>query len=164
MNMEKDSEMSNIQETAEPLYATLVRVRNTELAAYWTRYNIQAVINIGLLAVALSAKHDSLIKQSVFIWFVPIMGIVLSGVWLFFIVNSKNLVTKRWEKYIRRYERRFLDDNTALRPIKLFAQVKEKEKKKSWMCRKWDNLDLLAWTIPIVCMIAWGGVIWLAAC
>ncbi len=47
----------------EHQYTAFINVRNTEISVYWTRYNIQAFLNLGLLVAALSAKPDSLIGQ-----------------------------------------------------------------------------------------------------
>lgn len=140
--------MDNEKALSNQFYPSFVNVRNTELTVHWTRYNILAAVNLALLAVALSAEPFSLIRQFP-IW-IMIGGIVLAVIWLLITIKGKQLFTKRWEKHIRNYERRF-DDQC----IQLFTKVKKEEKEKIWLKRNWDNINFFAWSLPVICMVAW---------
>jgi hypothetical protein len=59
------------------LYADLIAVRNQELNALWTRFNIHLLINGGLLVAALSAPADSLARRPEAYLF----GGSLTGLW-----------------------------------------------------------------------------------
>ncbi|MBN2267757.1 MAG: hypothetical protein JW725_05480 [Candidatus Babeliaceae bacterium] len=135
----------------EHQYTGLINVRNAELAAYWTRYNIQAVLNLGLLVAAVSAKPDSFIGQ--YIFYASIVGFCLALIWLFMTIWSKRLIAKRWDKYIRRYERCYSEE---LFP--LFTLVEAKENKKGF-CNKlkkhWNNLNILARAVPLILIVLW---------
>jgi hypothetical protein len=135
----------------EHQYTAFINVRNAELAAYWTRYNIQAVLNLGLLFAALSAEPHSVIGQHMFT--ISIGGFCLAVIWLFMTIWSKRLITKRWDKNIRRYERSY---SKELFP--LFTLVEAKENKKGF-CNKlkkhWNNLNILARVVPSILIVVW---------
>jgi hypothetical protein len=146
----------------EHQYTAMVNVRNTELTAYWARYNIQAILNIGLMAAMLSSKPNSIMRQ--YMMYIAPIGIILSIIWLAFITCGKRILTKRWERYIIRYENDYL-------PIqhRLFANVHAEEEKKEteWYLKIWGwfitnlrNLNILACSIPIVSLLGWAAVIW----
>jgi hypothetical protein len=132
----------------EQQYAALVNVRNTELAAYWTRYNIQAVLNLGLTVATLSSKPDSFIGRNVI--FAAAVGIILALIWLFFTIYGKRLFTERWERHIVRYEQAFLP-----REHRLFANVLFEEDAKGWFRKHWCNLNILARSIPTLLLLVW---------
>jgi len=135
----------------EHQYTAFINVRNTELAAYWLRYNIQAVLNLGLLVAALSAKSDFLIGQNIF--FAPIVGLCLSVIWLLMTIWSKRLITKRWDKYIRQYEKKYSEEL-----FQLFVSVEAEENKKGLrnkLKKHWNNLNILARIVPVILIIAW---------
>lgn len=135
----------------EHQYAALINVRNTELAAYWVRYNIQAVLNFGLLIAALSAKFDSLIAQ--YMLCASIVGLCLSLIWLLMTIWSKQLITKRWDEYIRQYERKYSDEL-----FQLFVSVEDKENKEGFwnkLKKHWNNLNILARIVPAILIIIW---------
>ncbi|MDP2157987.1 MAG: hypothetical protein Q8K68_09795 [Nitrospirota bacterium] len=144
--------MSNeTKEKSEALYSALVSIRNVELTAYWTRYNIQSAINFGLLAATLASSEDSFIGKH--ITYAAIAGLILTLIWLTFVVKGKELLTGRWERHIRTYE-----ENTHEVKYKLFCEVKKEEDIKSNLLRAWDNLDVLARGLPILCLVAWVNI------
>ena len=136
------------KETSEALYSALVSVRNVELTAYWTRYNIQSAINFGLLAAALASSADSFIGKNMV--YAAIAGLILTLIWITFVVKGKKLLTGRRERHIRTYE-----ENTHEVKYKLFCEVKKEEDSKSNLRRAWDNLDVLARGLPMLCIVAW---------
>ena len=133
---------------SDQIYATFVSVRNTELTAYWTRYNILAAINIALLAVALSAEPSSLIRK--YPCLVVIFGSVLALIWLCISIKGKQLFVKLWEVHIRDYEKKFTDKQSQL-----FTKVHEANEAKKSFKKHCDNLNILTKAIPIICMIGW---------
>ena len=150
--------MSDNDKSKKSLYSVLVNVRNTELTTHWTRYSIQAILNIGLLTVVLSVDPSKLIPMPV----IAIGGLVLATIWFFFTLMGKKLLTERWEKYIKQYERDFLYEKAAescggrndKKPIRLFTNVEEEESKCP-LVKNWRNLNILAWGGPILCAVAW---------
>lgn len=136
----------------DSLYQTFVSVRNAELIAYWSRYNIQTVLNFGLIAAALSAKPGSFVDQHRIL--IGVGGILLSFVWIGFILMSKKLLTKRWEFYIREYEESLSKSLPNKIPL-LFTWLKEEEKNMGKLRRCWRNLNILAYTPPLLCIVAW---------
>ncbi|MFX0139538.1 MAG: hypothetical protein ACFFDN_38205 [Candidatus Hodarchaeota archaeon] len=151
--------MSKKKLPQEPFYSDIVNIRNTELTVYWTRYNIQAAINIGLLAVTISANPGSYISQ--FRVQVSILGILISCIWIGFIVLSKKLI-HMWEEYIIKYENEYLYDKIPMKPIKVFTDVYEKNRLNktnksiiSWIIIRWKFLDIFASGIPIICILTW---------
>jgi hypothetical protein len=150
-NVTTETNMSGEVSKPEALYTALVNVRNTELTVYWTRFNIQSAINLVLLAAALSSKSDSFVGKHM--WFAAIAGIILAIIWLLFIVKGKQLLEDRWEPHIRKYE-----ENTPQVQYKLFCEI-QKEKERVRKCNKlrprWDNLDYLSRSLPILCIAAW---------
>jgi hypothetical protein len=136
------------QEKSEALYSALVSIRNAELTAYWTRYNIQSAINFGLLAAALASSENSFIGKHMV--YAAIAGLILTLIWIVFVVKGKKLLTGRWERHIRTYEK-----NTHEVKYKLFCEVKKEEDSKGNLRRAWDNLDVLARCLPTLCIVAW---------
>ena len=63
----------------------------------------------------------------------------------------------RWEPHIRKYE-----ENTPQVQYKLFCEI-EKEMEGVRKCHKfqpmWDNLDYLARSLPILCIVAWSIIL-----
>ena len=144
--------MCKDNEQREHQYTALVNVRNTELSAYWMRYNIQAVINLGLVAACISSKPDSIIGKHLF-W-VSLCGILLAFIWLFFAIKSKQLFTDRWERYIKKYEEDFLPEKH-----RLFTNVCIEEEQKTFLKKHWDNLNILAWSVPVFLIIIWAFIL-----
>ena len=132
----------------EALYTALVDVRNTELAVYWTRYNIQSAINFGLLAAVLASNSDSFIRK--YIEFTAPAGFLLALIWLLFLVKGKQLLTGRWERHIRNYEK-----NTPEVKYRLFCEIENEKGIKTKWRTMWDNLDVLSRGLPILCMVSW---------
>ena len=132
----------------EQQYTALINVRNTELAAYWTRYNIQAVLNLGLTVATLSSKPDSLLGRHMI--YTALVGIFLALIWLSFTIWGKLLFTKRWEGHIILYEHAFLPHR-----YRLFENVRHEEETKRWFRKHWCNLDIPACSIPIILLVIW---------
>jgi hypothetical protein len=133
---------------SEPLYAAFVQIRNTELAAHWTRYNIQFAVNFGLLVAVLSRSENSLVAHRIHC--ISIVGFMLTLVWFWCAVQGKKLVSGRWEKHLRIYE------NAVPRPEhRLFQRVADEESKKSWLLKNWQNLNLLSLALPSLAVGAW---------
>lgn len=142
-------------EPREHQYNALVNVRNTELSAYWTRYNIQSVLNWGLVVAYLSVKSDSIISRQLgrYLFLASPCGILLASIWLFFIIKSKQLLTDRWERHIQKYEAEFLP-----KKHRLFTNVCTEEEQKTYLKKNWDNLNFLARSIPVLLIFIWGSI------
>jgi hypothetical protein len=69
-------------------YASLVAVRHAELETYWTRYNIQVVLNGGLLVAAFATESRSRLA-GLPIWLVSLGGVALAIVWLIMVLQGK---------------------------------------------------------------------------
>ena len=82
--------------------------------------------------------------------YVAIAGLILTLIWITFVVKGKKLLTGRWERHIRIYE-----ENTHEVKYKLFCEVKKEEDSKCSLQRAWDNLDVLARGLPLLCIVAW---------
>lgn len=148
--------MASDDSAREGIYNALVSVRNTELSVYYTRYNIQAVINFGLIAAVLASRQDSMFLSPLSYW-VIIGGVALSLIWLGFAVVGKRLFTERWEKYIRQYERDVLAPQKSLQ---MFTQVEEMERNLDPWKRNWKNLNVLTRSVPIIAVAAWILIAW----
>lgn len=143
----------------EPLYVALVNIRNTEVTAYWARYNIQAVLNYGLLAAALSAKPDMPLLSPVPAA-LTVVGILLALVWVGFVIVSKWVLVRRWERFLMDYERRFLRAGDEVPCLGVFSVVFKEESARSAVVRNTRNLNLLALLMPFLCILAWGWIGW----
>ena len=110
----------------DQFYASLVNVRNTELSVYWTRYNILAAVNLALLAFALASDSTSFMYN--FPLWIMSGGIIFAFIWLFITITGKQLITNRWDKHIRDYEKAFNDKNQ-----KLFTNVNTEENAKCFL-------------------------------
>ncbi len=132
----------------ESLYAAFVQIRNTELAAHWMRYNIQFAVNFGLLAAVVTRARDSFVARHLHC--IAIIGIELTLIWFLLARQSKMTITSRWEKHLQIYE-----DMIARPEHRLFQKIADEDSKKSWFVRNWQNINLMAWALPIICLIAW---------
>ena len=101
MNGENEAHMEP-EVRPEPLYASFVAIRNTELTVYWARNNILSAINFALLAVAFAGRSDSFVILHSAL--VGVGGIVLAVIWLLFVHKGKQLLTDRWELALKIYE------------------------------------------------------------
>jgi len=148
MNNRNEVRSSNPRQQ-EFLYAPLVDLRNTELSIYWTRYNILSAVNFGLLAVVLSASDDSFVPTMRTL--VSLGGVLIAVIWLLFTVKGKQLLKNRWDQNISIYENKCIDNPD----LRLFSRVLENESKKKWLRKNWDNLNILARSLPALCIVAW---------
>ena len=130
------------------LYATLVQIRNAELAAHWMRYHIQFAVNFGLLAAVAMKARDSFVAAHLHC--IAIIGVELALIWFFLAVQGKKTINSRWEKRLQIYE-----DMITRPEHRLFQGLAEEDRKKSWFVRNWQNLNLLAWALPSLCLFAW---------
>ncbi|HWR83482.1 MAG TPA: hypothetical protein VN285_09270 [Candidatus Deferrimicrobium sp.] len=141
----------------EALYTAFANVRNAELSVYWTRYNIQAVINLGLIAAVLGTRADSVFMSPLPAW-VVLAGVMLSLIWLGFTILGKCLFTDRWETYLRNYEAKFLthlpDD------LRMFTDVRRREDGLGWWKKHWGNLNILTRSVPILALVGWLLIVW----
>jgi hypothetical protein len=135
-------------EMPEALYAALVQIRNAELAVHWMRYNIQFAVNSGLLAVVAMKARDSFVAAHLHC--IAIIGVELALIWFLFAAQGRKTINSRWEKRLRNYE-----DTIARPEHRLFQELAEEDSKKSWFVRNWQNLNLLAWALPSLCLCAW---------
>lgn len=142
---------------SEPLYTAFVNVRNTELSVYWTRYNIQSAINFVLLAAVLTSRSDSFVNK--YMNSAAIAGFVLAGIWFLVTIKGKQLLTDRWDSHLRTYEKIIIGREEH----RLFCKVAQDEEKKCKLMRMWDNLDILARGLPVLCMLVW-GLVWVRSC
>lgn len=165
----------------EQQYTALVNIRNTELTAYWTRYNIQAVLNLGFAALAISAlvqlkgpfEPNKVLVKILF----AVAGFILAAIWLGFTVQGKKLFVDGWEEWIAEYEDKWLraqDTASISRPgLLLFYQLKEEgaaspihpnaakrkdrlsssKRLRAWFA--WENLNFLARSLPVLFIAAW---------
>jgi hypothetical protein len=135
-------------ERPEVLYATFVQIRNAELAAHWMRYNIQFAVNFGLLATVAMKARDSFVAAHLHC--IAIIGVDLALIWFFLAAQSRKTIINRWEKPLQIYE-----DVIARPEHRLFQKLAEEDSKKLWFVRNWQNLNLLAWALPSLCLFAW---------
>ena len=112
------------------------------------RYNIQFAVNFGLLAAVVTRARDSFIAAHLHC--IAVIGIELTLIWFLLARQSKMTITSRWEKHLQIYE-----DMFARPEHRLFQKIAEEDSKKSWLVRNWQNLNLLAWALPSICLIAW---------
>lgn len=134
------------------LYSPLLSVRNTELAAYWTRYNIQIVLNFGILSLIFKFSSP---LSNIPPW-VPIVGMFLAVIWLSFVFLSKRLIIKEWDKCVKNYEQDILKKQQGVPDnILIISQFKSKEEDKNYFIRNWHNLNFVACSLPIFCGLAW---------
>jgi len=129
------------------LYVALVNVRNAELQAHWARYNIQSALNLGFVVAvfaASSSNPDSFVAQHK-VYFAA-AGLLLAAVWLWFTVESKVVLTNRWDRHIRQFEQM----HKAALPYDLFTRVADEEKN-----RWFGAMTLVQRLFPIVFIVAW---------
>jgi len=131
----------------EGQYAALVSLRNTEISVYWTRYNIQSAINCVVLAAALASRSDSYIKVNM--PFFSMIGILMTIIWIIFIIMGKMMLFDLWESNLINYEK----ITTGIK-YKLFYQIHGTENTGS-LRRIFNKITILALTLPLLCMGAW---------
>lgn len=149
MSNEKAKDASN--DLHEPIYSTLMSIRNAELAAYWARYNIQAVLNLGILTFAFQRWHQTPPLP----WLVPVLGILLSIIWIFFIYLSKRTIEYYWDKCVSNYEEMLIEKDARLCAVLPISARGEKDERYNFLLKHWFNLNILAYSIPGLCLIAW---------
>jgi hypothetical protein len=161
-------------EQREPLYGALASIRNTELSAYSTRYNVQAALNSGFAAIFLAAvtRTDSISLRAAEL--LACIGIVLGAIWLGFAVQGKKMFVDGWDQWMAEYESRLLrtqghslfwgfNERKALSPIhpgkatsgKISAFLTRfvRESIRRWFA--WENLNLLERGLPILFVLCW---------
>jgi hypothetical protein len=131
------------------MYAALVAVRNAELQAHWARYNIQSVLNLGFGLAVFGAGEKSFIHDHQ-----PLMaaaGLILSLLWLGFAIESKRILTDRWDYHLRLFEGQYQQQL----PYKLFRLVEAVER--TWSARALTFLQRL---LPGIFIVAWLSYWW----
>jgi hypothetical protein len=132
------------------VYAALVAVRNAELQAHWTRYNIQSVLNLGFALAVLGAQPSSFIGEHQMLF--AIAGALLGGTWLWFAWESKNVLVNRWGRHLKQFEEEHRD-RLAYRLFTLVAAEEE----------GLGPLTLVQRLLPVGFIIVWLGYLaWLA--
>lgn len=132
-------------------YESFVAVRNAEVATYWTRYNVQVVLNGGLLVAAFASKTGERLAQLPIGW-VSSGGIALAIVWLVMLLQGKALI-HRWDRELKQFEEQLGED--VVYP--LFTNIIK--------CGAFDplrNMTAVAAAVPILCAIAWIAL-WVSA-
>ncbi len=132
----------------DALYLAFIQIRNSELAAHWMRYNFQFSVNFGLLAVVLTTARHPFVAAHLHL--IAILGIELTLIWFLLGWQSKKVISRRWEQHLRTYE-----DTIARPEHRLFQRIANEENKKSWWRRNWQNLNLLTWALPSICLLGW---------
>jgi len=125
------------------LYGAFVDVRNTELTAYWTRYNIQLALNVAVLGLGFAKGND--IPS-----FIIIGGMCLIPIWMLFIILSKRIISYGWERYILECEGNFPEE------FKMFEKVRKGEGSSNFY-----NLNFIAISIPILFALGWHYLLFL---
>jgi len=85
--------------TAVNVYAVLVRLRNQELAAHWTRYHVLAAVNI---AVVLAFANFSGLRGGRIL--LVLLGMFLTVLWLLFAYFGKKQLIERWDAALVTFE------------------------------------------------------------
>lgn len=130
--------------TAEQ-YESLVAVRNAELETYWTRYNIQVVLNGGLLVAAFASESGTRLA-GLPIWLVSLGGAALAIVWLIMVVQGKGWI-HRWDEQLSLFEQQL--GTNQMYP--LFTNIRNSGAALS----SWDNITTMAAAVPILSGLAW---------
>ena len=120
-------------------YAQIVATRNAEIAAVWSRYNIQWLINAGLLGIFV-ANHDGAFVP----WAMAAAGEVLALVWVF--------VTRRGHFWVDFWNRQLADLEPSAGYAPVFQQVRA-EVRNTWL-----TVNRLALTPPFVFVVWWAAV------
>lgn len=126
-------------------YEHMIAVRNTELETYWTRYNVQVVLNGGLIVVALASPSGSHL-MNLPICLVSIGGFALAIVWLIMVHQGKDWI-HRWDNELCNFEEQVGENE--LYP--LFTNIKKSKAADD----NWRNITYLAKAVPILCAITW---------
>jgi hypothetical protein len=126
-------------------YASLVAVRHAELETYWTRYNIQVVLNGGLLVAAFATESRSRLA-GLPIWLVSLGGVALAIVWLIMVLQGKAWV-HRWDAQLSLFEKQL----GANQLYPLFTNIRDSGAALS----SWANITAVAAAVPILCGLAW---------
>jgi hypothetical protein len=104
---------------AAAVYYSLLSVRNQEVAIAWMRYNIFAVLNVGLAAAFLTQSTSRWMTLGV-----GVIGLVLAIAWLQTTRHGWRYLCGRWEGYIIRFEEKLPDGSCIPR---MFTEIAIKE-------------------------------------
>lgn len=126
-------------------YSSLVAARNTELQTHWTRYNVQVVLNGGLLVTVFASQTGSRIGV-VPIWAVSSGGIMLAACWLGMVIQGK--------AWIHRYDEQLCLFEKQLGPERVYPLFNELRRTTPAL-NPWGNITALALTVPILSGLAW---------
>jgi len=126
-------------------YESLVAVRNAELETYWTRYNIQVLLNGGLLVAAFASESGTRFA-GLPIWLVSLGGVALAIVWLIMVIQGKAWI-HRWDEQLSLFEQQL----GANQLYPLFTNIKNSGAALS----SWANITTIAAAVPILSGLAW---------
>ena len=125
-------------------YDSLIAVRNTELQTYWTRYNLQLILNGGLLIAAFT-RDKSIPLGQMPPWVISLGGLSLVAIWLGMIFQGKKWI-ERWNEQLR-----FFEEELEEKVYPLFTNIR----KTSPADNKWKNMTALAAGVPILFGLGW---------
>lgn len=110
-----DQQTNPLSEDVAAVYYSLVTVRNQELATHWSRFNVLALLNVGLMAAILTRPLKCWQSAAL-----CMLGAVLAMIWLRITRDGKRMLTCRWERYIIDFEQRLSPDS---RIPKMFTEI-----------------------------------------
>lgn len=144
---ESDTHPDRAAAQAAAQYDAIVAVRNAELQSYWTRYNIQVILNGGLI-VAVLAVDRAVLKGRINLWFLASGGFALSLSWVIMILRGK-VALHRWDGFLARLE-------GLLDLVRVFTEV-TRRKPGLWagISEAWRNMTLGALAVPMLCIMFW---------
>lgn len=126
-------------------YESLVAVRNTELETYWTRYNVQVVLNGGLLVAVLGRQSDDRIG-TLPIWLVCFGGIILAACWFVMVLQGKRWI-HRWDKQLSQFEQAAGSEQV----YPLFTEIR----RSAPALNPWHNLTAISLAVPTLSGLTW---------
>ncbi len=107
----------------EKLYGYLIATNNAEQQTYWTRYNIQAVVNVAALsAYAVVFKSEDQLPTRFFVVALPIVGLALAVIWCQMTVAGGRWMDF-WQNRLRDVEGKWPDDCKLPRSFKAAKKV-----------------------------------------
>jgi hypothetical protein len=133
-------------------YESLIAVRNAELATYWTRYNVQVVLNGGLLVAVFASESGKRIAELPIGW-VSLGGVALAIIWLVMILLGKDSI-HRWDGQLQCFERQLGEGEV----YPLFTNIISS----GAVLDPWRNMTVIAAAVPVLCAIAWIAL-WISA-
>jgi hypothetical protein len=122
----------------DDLYRQLVAINGTELQAFWSRFNVQAVLHAGLLAlfVGFGDRRAPLIEI-----LIPLIGVILTMIWL-----AMNKTGYAWLTFWQDQMRNLEDGWTGIEDeLKPFTRAR----------RRQDGIRTASAGVVLIFLIAW---------